>query len=119
MFVNPCSYEAVTIVLRKIGVESGISQYGTGDRKWVIVVCDGVPYNLCRRVINSYTICPNCNESINGKDACLKHFTSIHGDNIEGIDFKKEFVWVLLQPGPGHIEMNMVKGFVELTWDVF
>ena len=34
-------------------------------------------------------------------------------------EFSKEVDWVLLQPGGGHIEMNAIKAFVELTWDVF
>ena len=30
-----------------------------------------------------------------------------------------EFDWVMLQPGMGHVEMNMVKGVIEFAWDVF
>ena len=28
-----------------------------------------------------------------------------------------EFGWVLLQPDPGHIEMNMLKAYVKLNWE--
>jgi hypothetical protein len=31
----------------------------------------------------------------------------------------KEFGWVILQPGPGHIAMNMLHSFFDMTWDVF
>lgn len=30
-----------------------------------------------------------------------------------------EFCWVILQPGPGHIEMNMLRGITEVCWEVF
>ena len=30
-----------------------------------------------------------------------------------------EFDWVLLIPGPGHVEMNLLKSIVEFTWDIF
>ena len=33
--------------------------------------------------------------------------------------FSLEFDWVFLHPGPGHVEMNMLKGITELCWDVF
>ena len=33
--------------------------------------------------------------------------------------FEKEFDWVLIQPGPGHIEMNNLKSFVKLMWGIF
>ena len=119
VFVNPCSYVVVAVVLRKIGIESGISQYGTGERQWIVVVCDGLPFNLCRRVISSTFLCPLCKESFNGKDEFMSHTENTHQMSQENVTLQKEFSWVLLQPGPGHVEINMVKGFVELTWDVF
>ena len=119
VFVNPCSYSAVAVVLRKIGSASGIKQYGTGDRKWTVVICDGVPYNLCRRIINSSYLCSLCGTSCNGRDECQSHSKGVHDLDCTQVVFTQEFSWVLLQPGPGHIEINMVKGFVELTWDVF
>ncbi|ELT87430.1 hypothetical protein CAPTEDRAFT_189999 [Capitella teleta] len=30
-----------------------------------------------------------------------------------------EFDWVWLQPGPGHIEMNMLRSFVKMMWEPF
>ena len=119
VFVHPCSYDSVAVVLRNIGEASGILQYGTGMRKWIVVVCDGVPYNLCRRVIQSSNLCLVCNESCNGRDQCVSHANDVHNTEYDELAFQKEFGWVLLQPGPGHVEMNMVKSFVELTWDVY
>ena len=59
VLVNPCSYDAVATFLRNLGNKSGIRQYG-GDREWLMVVCDGIPYNLCRRIMNSYHTCSKC-----------------------------------------------------------
>ena len=119
VFVNPCSYSAVAVVLRKIGSASRIKQYGTGDRKWTVVVCDGVPYNLCRRIINSSYLCSICGTSCNGCDKCQSHSKGIHDLDCTQVVFTQEFLWVLLQPGPGHIETNMFKEFVELAMNVF
>ena len=117
MYVKPCSYEACVVVLRNIGRKVGIKQYG-GDRSWVIVVCDGVPYNLCSRIIRCYFICSECHSSVAGEDSCAKHNRE-EQPNVEHVSFAFEFDWVLLRPGPGHIEINMVKAFVDLTWNVF
>ena len=115
-YVNPCSYEAVATVMRNIGYKAGVKAYG-GDREWVVIVCDDVPYNLCSRIIRCSHKCSVCNQAIYGQDACAKHQNSEHLG--EEMSFAKEFDWVLLRPGLGHIEMNMVKSYVELTWDIF
>ena len=33
--------------------------------------------------------------------------------------FVKAFDWIVLQPGPGHIEMNMLKTYLKPAWDVY
>ena len=50
VLVNPCSFEAVATVFRDIGRQGGIKQYG-GQREWMTVVCDGLPYILGCHVI--------------------------------------------------------------------
>ena len=50
-FVNPNSYKSWTQVLRKIGKETGIERYSGTQRKWIIVVCDGLPFKLCFNII--------------------------------------------------------------------
>ncbi len=116
VYVNPCSYDAVSTVLRNIGHKCGIKKYG-GNREWIIVVCDRVPHNLRRRIITSMHVCAACDVSLNGQEACARHNNELHPG--ENINFYQEFDWVLLQPGMGHVEMNMVKGVVKLCWDVF
>ena len=126
-FINPCSYEACVLVLRKIAQSVGIdddsdTQNGSPSttRKWVAIVCDGVPYNLCRRIISSYILCPFCKLSFAGYEKGKNHVVSEHHiPEDENISFHQEFGWALLLPGPGHVEINMVRSFVELTWDIF
>ena len=36
------------------------------------------------------------------------HVVSLHAGDIDVPTFQQEFDWVLLQPGPGHIEMNIL-----------
>ncbi len=103
-------------VLRSIGHKAGVKQYG-GDRDWVIVVCDGIPYTLCHRIQYAAHLCPKCDTTLLGHEECAKHNNTSHPN--ENIQFVQEFDWAILQPGSGHIEMNMVKGIVELGWDVF
>lgn len=114
-YVNPCGYEPVATVLRNIKTKCKIGD-DESSRKWVQVVCDGIPYNLCRRIIRTFHLCSICKVSLDGFDKCAAHANSMH----EGLNptFQKEFDWVLLIPGAGHIEMNMLKGLVELLWDV-
>ena len=115
VFVNPCSYEACIIVLRNIGSCAGVTRYG-GTREFTYVCCDGSPYVLCSRIILSTYVCSSCGENVK-KDAFSVHILG-HEKNV-ACELYREFDWVLLIPGPGHIEMNMVKSYVELTWDIF
>ena len=56
IYVNPCSCEACAIVVRNISHKAKLGQ-GGGDREYVIVTCDVIPYTLCRRIIDSYHVC--------------------------------------------------------------
>ena len=44
VMVNPNSYESVKTVLISVGKEVGIAKYGSGNREFVFVYCDGIPY---------------------------------------------------------------------------
>ena len=80
VFVNPCSYEAVAVALRNLGQKFGLRRYG-GERLWLSVACDGLPYNLASRLIRSMHICSICQDSINGLDACAQHSNDNHPDS--------------------------------------
>jgi hypothetical protein len=76
--INPNSVANVRKVLEHIEEISGIKD---GSRKWIVVTCDGVPYNYIQKM-------------------------------------KENFPWLILIPGALHEEMNMLKAFVELNWDI-
>ena len=67
-----------------------MKQYGGNIREWVTILCDGLPYGLVQTVI----------------------------DETKDETGKKEFRWVHLLPGLLHEEMNMLKSFVELNWEI-
>ena len=117
IFLNPCSFDALAVILRDIGRQSGVRRYG-GTREWLPVMCDGLPYTLCHQLIERFMHCTACHQHCDGADDVTRHLAHQH-DGDETIVFEKEFAWVLLQPGPGHIEMNMLKGFVKLMWSVY
>ena len=124
VFVNPCSYDAVLSVLRHIGDKSGIAKYNSGEgiREGIPVYCDGSPYNLCFRIVMSTYECNTCGSTECGVEAIGKHIHAEHSKPLNNITpdlYQLEFDWVLLQPGPGHLEMNMVKGITDLCWEVF
>ncbi|RIB11920.1 hypothetical protein C2G38_2259732 [Gigaspora rosea] len=76
--INPNSVDNIRKVFDHIQNISGIN---SGNRKWIVVVCDGLPYHYAQK-------------------------------------FKNEYPRIILLPGPLHEEMNMLKAFVELNWDV-
>ena len=116
IFVNPCSIEALATVFREIGKQAGIKQYG-GAREWLTIVCDGLPYVLGSRIIARLHKCSACKITLKSVEDCVQH-QCIVGDE-ESREFIQEFDWILLQPGPGHVEMNMLKGYVSLMWNVY
>ena len=128
IFENPCSYPAVVVALQGIGERSKVKQYVDNEDQenrweWIAVYCDGVPYYQKDEVQDTYDLllrilmccfrCKNCSILLYGTDMCHEH------DKEKGHSgFDEEFRW-LLKPGPGHIEMNMLKALVEMLWEVF
>ncbi|XP_071163549.1 uncharacterized protein [Mytilus edulis] len=117
VFVNPNSIDNLKLVLRHLGKTAGIKRYGGEERDWVIVCCDGLPYTMVCRMIEEYFTCIICNKGFLGKEAFDSHKKE-HPD-VQEVKFVREFDWILLKTGDGHYEMNLMKSFVELNWDVF
>ena len=65
------------LVLRKIGITAGISQYknetNINDRQWVFVMCDGLPYCLAHKLIHYAYYCLNCQDSVLGIERFKEH----------------------------------------------
>ncbi len=122
IFRNPCAYDAVVKVLQGVGQRARVRKYLTTDqlledqqvREWLCTYCDAVPLVLANRIIKCCFNCKECGEILFGTEMCKDHRAKTLHHN-----FEKEFDWLHLKAGGGHIEMNMLKGLVELLWDVF
>lgn len=104
------------IVLRDIGRQAGVKRYG-GEREWLVIMCDGLPYTLSYQLIERFMQCSEGRQHVNRSSEAADHALVQH-PGLEVI-FEKEFGWILLQPGPGHINMNMLKSYVKLMWGVY
>ena len=108
VFVNPNSFLTVIKVLQCIGKDLAISKYvPVSTRKWAVVVCDGLPYSLCHKILAKTYRCKECHDAIYTEDAYKKHLANIHNINNDDNPIL-EFDWVLARIGYGHYEMNMV-----------
>lgn len=125
VFVNPGSYKAVIEVLRSIGQAAKVTRYGhsgPNSRQWLSVTMDGSPYVLAIYIIDNTLICLQCAENMGIEQVSFfgkewqQHVKNCH-NNLEVANVK-EFDWVVLRIGPLHVEMNMVKTFFALNWDV-
>ena len=78
-------------------------------------------HSTCVRVIMSTYTCTMCGESVTGFLKIRTHMSAIHETDIfeqpESADL--EFDWAMMCPGPGHVEMNMVRSVVEFSWSIF
>ena len=121
VFVNPNSTENIILVLRHIGKKAEIARYFAGQsldtRQWTFVCCDGLPHGIVRKLIEEYLVCSECGVGCLGIEQFEKHNKSVHKAD-EGV-FYHEFDWVFLVSGDGHFEMNLMKSFVKLNWNVF
>ena len=51
--LNPNSWHNIIQVIQSIGIKAGIKQCGTGDRKWLMLECDGHPHSIMRDLIEN------------------------------------------------------------------
>lgn len=116
VFVNPNSVDSLKMVLRHIGKTAGVKRYGGEEREWVVVCCDGLPYTIVYRMIVEFFTCVICSQGFLGEAAFANH--KKEHPEIKDVQFIREFDWILLKTGDGHYEMNMMKSFIELNWDV-
>lgn len=112
---NPCSYKSVKCVLKNI-IETA-----SQTRQWSIAGCDGSPYILESRLMNKSFICSFCSDDFSNKSSFETHLTENHGvcDIKSELNKCREYGKVLLIPGLGHIEINMIKGLFKLLWPIY
>lgn len=86
LMMNPNSYDTVIKVLTTI---TEMSEASDPNRKWITVYCDGQPYNLASKVIDSHELCSTCGAS--GKNLKCKNLP----DHVTRPLFDK----IVLRPG--------------------
>ena len=118
IFVNPNSSDALKEVLRRVGKASDVKRYNPHDpqaREWLNITMDGLPYLVCRGVINDVLLCSECGEEVE-KASVSEHCIKSHqGQQCSTV---QEFDWVVLRIGKLHLEMNMARHFIDLNWDI-
>lgn len=129
VFVNPNSHKTVTEVLRRVGQTARVTRYGfhgPNSWEWLTVTMDGLPYLIAVSILEDTLICIECgqkegsgaeNVSFYGKE-WNEHSNACHNSE-ESVACVREFDWVVLCIGPLHVEMNMVRVFFDINWDVF
>lgn len=119
VFVNPNSPDALKEVLRRIGKASNVKRYNPDDpnaRHWLNVTMDGLPYLVCRKVVQEMLLCTECGDEVL-KESLNEHCLKVHqGQRCNAV---QEFDWVVLRIGKLHLEMNMARHFMDLNWNVF
>lgn len=119
VFVNPNSQKTLKEVLRRVGKAANVKRYNPSDpgaRQWLNVTMDGLPYLVCRKVINTVLLCIECGDEVT-EDSVTDHCLTIH--RRQKCTTVSEFDWVVLRIGKLHFEMNMARHFIDLNWEVF
>ena len=104
VMVNPCSYQSLVTVLDNILEKS--------TTKWVAIGCDGLPYNLCSKMIDNYYKCPHCSETYTNILAFQHHLQQL--DIICERKECRKYHNILLLPGFGHFDINITKALFKL-----
>ena len=90
----------------------------THDRAWTAIGCDGQPYLLASKLIDRVHQCPVCKILTQSLVEFTQHISTAHPNEHPDADQCRLFRHILLLPGPGHYEINMVKGIFKLLWDI-
>ena len=117
LYANPNSYENVAKVLREIGKRNGVSIYGGNDRAWTFVCCDGLPFNIVRKLISDGLLCIHCKGFYIGMNELCLHHHEIHPG--KELSFLHEFSWVFPIIGNGHYEHTLLRSFFDINWIPF
>ena len=112
--VNPNSRETVKYVLREISNQC----MGGSLRKWIRIGCDGVPYNIAVKLLDEIYVCSNCSSHIDLKEQSIEDHVNRSPD-CNDADKPKLFDSILLVPGPGHIELNILRAVFSFTRKIF
>lgn len=102
-FINPNSFYNIIQVLQAIGNRAGIKRYGHGSREWLMIECDGLPYNLIRHIIKEVLRCQECQKCFYGLPSAEDHVCFI----VNQAELRHEFDWFVPVCGLLNLEMNL------------
>ena len=95
VYVNLNSFLTVIKVLQSIGRNLAISKYvPVSTRKWAVVVCDGLPYSLCHKILKKTYRCKEYHNAIYTQDACLQETFDQHPQHLSArlVVFERNFL---------------------------
>ena len=82
-------------------------------RTWIVVTLDGLPHKIAIDVIKHCFKCKECGKVFTVSNDVGKHFAN-HGHKT----YRKTFGNIILKIGGLHAEMNMLRSFVSLNWNI-
>lgn len=109
---NPNSYETVRHVF------DHIQKISLGSRKWITVVGDGLPYYIGQEIIRKFVKCSICADVISD-DETNHHYASEHAQPSPAVQLERKYQNILLRPGAGHYEMNLLKSIFNMWFPLF
>ena len=121
--VNPCSQESVCDVMKYI--QNICSAGDNKNRKWTILISDGVPYTLASDIQDFVLFCQECGMEVDRKgissakfeEFLITHESLCHSDIPINERFTSSFMNLLLLPGLGHMELNQSRILLKLLWE--
>ena len=121
--VNPRSQESVYSVMKHI---QDICSVGANEnRKWAILISDGVPYTLASDIQDFVLFCQEWGMEVDRKGISAAEFEEflITQESLCRPDipinerFTSNFMNLLLLPGLGHMELNQSRVLLKLMWE--
>ena len=121
--VSPCSQESVCDVMKYI--QNICSAGDNENRKWTILISDGVPYTLASDIQDFVLFCQECGMEIDRKGISSAEFEEflITYESLCRADipirerFTLGFMNLLLFSGLGRVELNQSCVFLKLLWE--
>ena len=108
--LNPNSQKAIKQLLLNIREQGEVGV----KRKWVRVGVDGVPYNIAASLLDNNVVCDVCQAVIDVSHTPFSMHVDLEHPGQTDIGHKKLFDYVLLTPGAGHMEINLLRAIFKL-----
>lgn len=108
--LNPNSRDSITEILKQIKTQTGVGS----DRKWIRLGFDGVPYNIADSIIESLIICDICQQEIDTQKGSFDAHIESNHPGVNNATKRKIFGDILLTPGKGYMEINMIRSLFSI-----